>query len=31
MGLILGRRAFQRSIEEGVYILNSIQDIYLNK
>lgn len=31
MGLILGRKAFQRPFEEGVQILNSIQDIYLNK
>lgn len=31
MGLILGRKAFQRPFEEGVQILNSIQDIYLNQ
>lgn len=31
MGLILGRKAFQRPFEEGVQILNSVQDIYLNK
>lgn len=31
MGLIVGRKAFQRSMEEGVKLLNHIQDIYLNK
>jgi len=30
MGLISGRKAFQRPMNEGVSILNSIQDIYLN-
>ena len=29
MGLILGRRAFQRPFEEGVEFLNTIQDVYL--
>lgn len=29
MGLILGRRAFQRPYEEGVEFLNTIQDVYL--
>jgi fructose-bisphosphate aldolase, class I len=29
-GLILGRKAFQRPMNEGVSLLNSIQDIYLN-
>lgn len=29
MGLISGRKAFQRSIEEGVELLNAIQDVYL--
>ncbi|MDB5012071.1 MAG: fructose-bisphosphate aldolase [Daejeonella sp.] len=28
-GLILGRRAFQRPFEEGVQLLNAIQDVYL--
>jgi class I fructose-bisphosphate aldolase len=28
-GLISGRKAFQRSMEEGVKLLNSIQDVYL--
>jgi len=31
MGLISGRKAFQRPMAEGVKILNSIQDVYLNK
>ncbi len=31
MGLISGRKAFQRPMTEGVKILNSIQDVYLNK
>jgi class I fructose-bisphosphate aldolase len=29
MGLILGRKAFQRPIADGVQILNAIQDVYL--
>jgi class I fructose-bisphosphate aldolase len=28
-GLISGRKAFQRSMEEGVNLLNAIQDVYL--
>jgi class I fructose-bisphosphate aldolase len=31
MGLISGRKAFQRSMKEGVALLNAIQDVYLNK
>lgn len=31
MGLISGRKAFQRPMKEGVEILNSIQDVYLEK
>ena len=31
MGLISGRKAFQRPIGEGVQLLNMIQDVYLNK
>lgn len=31
MGLISGRKAFQRSMEEGVKLLNGIQDVYLDK
>ena len=30
MGLISGRKAFQRPLKEGVALLNSIQDVYLN-
>jgi class I fructose-bisphosphate aldolase len=31
MGLISGRKAFQRPMKEGVEILQSIQDVYLDK
>jgi class I fructose-bisphosphate aldolase len=31
MGLISGRKAFQRPMEEGVKLLNTIQDVYLSK
>jgi len=31
MGLISGRKAFQRPMEEGIKLLNSIQDVYLCK
>lgn len=30
MGLISGRKAFQRPLREGVQLLNAIQDVYLN-
>ena len=30
MGLISGRKAFQRPIEEGAALLNAIQDVYLS-
>jgi len=30
MGLISGRKAFQRPMDEGVKLLNHIQDVYLN-
>jgi len=30
-GLISGRKAFQRPMEEGVKLLNAIQDVYLTK
>lgn len=30
MGLILGRKAFQKPFEEGVKIINTVQDIYLS-
>lgn len=29
-GLILGRKAFQRPMKEGVELLNSVQDVYLD-
>ena len=29
MGLISGRKAFQRPMKEGVGLLNAIQDVYL--
>lgn len=31
MGLISGRKAFQKPMKEGVQILNAIQDVYLSK
>src|SRR2546423_639666 len=31
MGLISGRKAFQRPLEEGVQLLNAIQDVYLSE
>lgn len=31
MGLISGRKAFQKPLSEGVKLLNSIQDVYLSK
>jgi class I fructose-bisphosphate aldolase len=30
MGLITGRKAFQRPMDEGVGLLNAIQDVYLD-
>jgi class I fructose-bisphosphate aldolase len=30
MGLISGRKAFQRPMAEGVTLLNAIQDVYLS-
>ena len=30
MGLITGRKAFQRPMTEGVELLNAIQDVYLD-
>lgn len=29
MGLILGRKAFQRPVNEGIELLNAVQDVYL--
>ncbi|RYY64265.1 MAG: fructose-bisphosphate aldolase, partial [Chitinophagaceae bacterium] len=31
MGLILGRKAFQRPFEQGVQMLQAIQDVYLDE
>ena len=31
MGLISGRKAFQKPMKDGVELLNSIQDVYLDK
>jgi len=31
MGLISGRKAFQRPLKDGIALLNAIQDVYLNK
>jgi len=31
MGLISGRKAFQRPVKEGIALLNAIQDVYLAK
>ncbi|MDA8290408.1 MAG: class I fructose-bisphosphate aldolase [Actinomycetota bacterium] len=31
MGLILGRKAFQRPMDEGVAIINAVQDVYLDE
>ena len=31
MGLISGRKAFQKPMDEGIQILNAIQDVYLDK
>ena len=30
MGLILGRKAFQRPLREGVEIIHAVQDVYLD-
>lgn len=31
MGLISGRKAFQKSVKDGISLLNAIQDVYLSK
>jgi class I fructose-bisphosphate aldolase len=31
MGLIVGRKAFQRPMKEGISLVNAIQDVYLSK
>lgn len=30
MGLVSGRKAFQKPMSEGVALLNAIQDVYLS-
>jgi class I fructose-bisphosphate aldolase len=30
-GLITGRKAFQKSMKDGIQILNAVQDVYLSK
>jgi len=30
-GLILGRKAFQRPMDEGVALVNAVQDVYLDE
>jgi class I fructose-bisphosphate aldolase len=30
-GLITGRKAFQKPMEDGVKLLNAVQDVYLDK
>ena len=31
MGLISGRKAFQKPMDEGVKLLHAVQDVYLDK
>jgi fructose-bisphosphate aldolase, class I len=31
MGLISGRKAFQKPMKEGIELLHAIQDVYLEK
>jgi len=31
MGMILGRKAFKKSMKEGVALINAVQDVYLAK
>jgi class I fructose-bisphosphate aldolase len=31
MGLISGRKAFQKPMKEGIQLLNTIQDVYLDR
>lgn len=31
MGLIIGRKAFQKSMKEGIALLNAVQDVYLTQ
>jgi fructose-bisphosphate aldolase, class I len=31
MGLITGRKAFQKPMQEGIALLHTVQDVYLTK
>ena len=31
MGLILGRKAFQKPVPDGIALLNAVQDVYASK
>jgi class I fructose-bisphosphate aldolase len=31
MGMIMGRKAFQRPFKEGVDLIQTVQDVYLDK
>ncbi|MCE1695210.1 fructose-bisphosphate aldolase, partial [Enterobacter hormaechei] len=31
MGLILGRKAFKKSMKDGIELIHSVQDVYLDK
>jgi class I fructose-bisphosphate aldolase len=31
MGLILGRKAFQKPMDEGIRIIHAVQEVYLSK
>ena len=31
MGLILGRKAFQKPVADGIALLNAVQDVYASK
>jgi fructose-bisphosphate aldolase, class I len=31
MGLIMGRKSFQKPLKEGIQLLNAVQDVYLDK
>ena len=30
MGLILGRKAFQKPMKDGIELVNAVQDVYLD-
>jgi class I fructose-bisphosphate aldolase len=31
MGLIMGRKAFQRPMDEGIALIHAVQNVYLEK